>query len=153
MVLWEWGRLRKMNVCGERRVLTAAEIFAQTYLGSRSSSAFVNVCTPDPNCHILFPAKHLAAAQDNWLVSAEVIMVFNSSQQELTPKALYPALVYFHSKSPCEISLTTANTNIVFSVGERERPYLPLNNNNSLLKSNLPCKVPDWIPLLRDVTQ
>lgn len=32
--------------------------------------------TPNPKCHIQFPAKHLAPAQRNWLVSADVIMVY-----------------------------------------------------------------------------
>lgn len=44
---------------------------------SGSWRGFVCVCAdgwaPNPRCHILFPAKHLA--QHNWLVSAEVIMV------------------------------------------------------------------------------
>lgn len=31
---------------------------------------------PNPKCHIQFPAKHLAPAQRNWLVSADVIMVY-----------------------------------------------------------------------------
>ena len=90
-------RLRKMNVCGERRALTAGEMFAQLtqVLGTRVS---FYVCadgrTPNPECHILFPAKHLAAAQDNRLVSAEVIMVsINSSKHAFTRIASHPALV------------------------------------------------------------
>lgn len=120
--LWDKRRLRKMDGCGERRALTAAELFAH----SLRFLHCVCVCVQmgehqNPNCHILFPAKHLAAAQDNWLVSAEVIMVsINSSQQGLTPKALHPALVYFHSKPPCGISLTTANTHVMCFQSGRE---------------------------------
>lgn len=56
--------------------------------------------TANPNCHTPFPAKNSATAQDNRLVSAEVIMVFiHSSQQGLTSKALHPALVFFSKQT------------------------------------------------------
>lgn len=99
-----------------------------THFGFWSVSVCVCVhdgWTPNPHCHILFPAKHLAAAQDNWLVSAEVIMAsINSSQQGLTPKALHPALAYFHGSPPCGISLTTASTNVMCFQSGRERALL-----------------------------
>lgn len=43
---------------------------------------------PNPNCHILLPAKHLAADQEDRLFTAEA------------KKALHPALVYFHDQLP-----------------------------------------------------
>lgn len=116
--------------------------------------------TPNPNCHILFPAKHLAAAQDNWPVSAEVIMVsINSSNQGLTPRALHPALVYFHSRPLCGISLTTANTNVMhFQSGRDSALICHLETTIALLKLFLQSAfqsflLPDWIPPLRDAWQ
>lgn len=145
-VLWDRRRLRKMDGCGERRALTAAEMFAHSL--TQVLAVCLCMCadgwTPNPNCHILFPAKHLAAAQDNWLVSAEVIMVsIYSSQQGLTPKALHPALVYFHGKAPCGIYLTTANTNVMCFQSARERTLIcHLETTIAWWNSNLPCKVP-----------
>lgn len=87
VVLWDRRHLRKMNVCGERRILTAAVVFTQAHSSSSwSSSVFVNVCTPDPTCHVLFPAKHLATAQDNWLISAKVIIVLIPVSRGWPPK-------------------------------------------------------------------
>lgn len=58
----------------------------------------------------------------------------NSSQQGLTPEALHPALVYFHSKRPSGISPTAENTNVMCFQSAREDSYLALRGNNSLLK-------------------
>lgn len=136
-VLWDRRRLRKMNSCDERSAVTAGEMFAQLtqVLGARVCLCiFTDGWTANLNCHIMFPAKHMAAAQNNGLASAEVIMVsINSSKQGLTPKALHSALVYFHSKSPCGISLTTANTNVMYFQSGREHALI------CLLKTTIPC--------------
>ncbi len=100
--------------------------------------------TPKPHCHMLFPAKHLAAVQDNWLVSAEVITaLINSSQQGLTPEALHPPLVYFHGSPRCGTSLTTARTNVMcFQSGRESALIFHLETTIAGWNSNLPCKVP-----------
>lgn len=82
------------------------------------------------------------------------MLLINSSQQVLTPKALHPALVYFHSK-PSGISPTAASTNVMCFQSGSKNSYLPLRDNNSLLKlqSHLlsafhRCLIPDYIPPL-----
>lgn len=106
---------------------------------------FVCVClTPNLYCHILFPAKHLAAAQDNWLISAEVIMLsINSSQQGLTPKPYILRWCISTAKLPCGISLTPASTNVMCFQSRRARALICyFETTIACWNTNLPCKVP-----------
>lgn len=68
VALWDRRLLRKTNGCGEGRALTAVKVFAHslTFFEVRRCMC-AHGWTPNPHCHLLFPAKHLATDQDNWL--------------------------------------------------------------------------------------
>lgn len=132
-MLRDRSHLRKTDGCGERRALTAAEMFAQPTPGFWAFECVcVQMCEPQTRkCHKSFPAKHLAAVQDNRLVSEEVIIVsINSTERRLTPKSLTSCTGVF----PQQTSLTAANTHVMCFQSRRECSYLPLRDNNSLLK-------------------